>query len=108
MDREGDIVDKGSVYGCKVTHAIVRPDYYIVANEVGNNISITLKKDLVALYPLWKDRALIDVSEVVVRGVDVGGVGVAGAVPNGNAEEEDEESDNEIMNSEDGFESEVI
>ena len=50
----------------------------------------------------------IDVGEVDVGGVDVGGVGAAGAVPNVNVEDKDEESDNEIMNPEDGFESEVI
>ena len=94
MDREGDIVDEGSAYGCKVTHAIVRSDYYIIADEVGNNISITLKKDLVALYILWKDRAPIDIGEVDVGGVDIGGVEAVGAVPNVNAKNKDEESDN--------------
>jgi len=40
MDCEGNIVDKGSASGCQVTHAIVRPDYCIVADEIGNNISM--------------------------------------------------------------------
>jgi len=40
MDRKENIVDEGSTYGCKVTHAIARPDYCIVADEVGNNISM--------------------------------------------------------------------
>ena len=44
MDHEGNIVDEGNAYGYKVKHNIVWPDYYIVADEVGINISITLKK----------------------------------------------------------------
>ena len=67
-----------------------------------------LKKDLHVLYTLWKDRAPIDVGKVNVGGVDVGGAGAPGAVLNSNANANDEESDNEIMNPEDGFKSEVI
>ena len=40
MDRSGNIVDESKAYGCKVTHDIIHPEYCIVADEVGNNISM--------------------------------------------------------------------
>lgn len=39
MDYKGTIVDKGSAYGCKVIHEIVRHNYCVVVDdEVRNNI----------------------------------------------------------------------
>lgn len=38
MDCAGNIVDKGSVYECKITNDIIRPDYCVVVDEVEHNI----------------------------------------------------------------------
>jgi len=39
MDRNGSIVSKNDAYGIKVTHSIDHPDYYMVVDEVGSNLS---------------------------------------------------------------------
>ena len=40
MDCIGNIVDESKAYGCKVTHDIIHPEYFIVADEIVNIISM--------------------------------------------------------------------
>ena len=39
MDCEGNIVEEGKSFGCKVTHWIIDPEMVIVSDELGGNIS---------------------------------------------------------------------
>lgn len=40
QDREGNKVQEGDAFGCKVTHSIIEPDWCIVGDEVGGNLSM--------------------------------------------------------------------
>ena len=37
MDKDGKEVKEGNMFGCKVTHNILRPDMCLVMDEVGGN-----------------------------------------------------------------------
>ena len=39
MDKDGTEVSESDAYDCKVTHKITRPDYCLVMDEIGGNIS---------------------------------------------------------------------
>ena len=40
QDSEGNDVDKGNAFGCKVSHRIIKPEYCIVGDETGGNLSM--------------------------------------------------------------------
>ena len=39
MDKEGNIFSKRDSFGFKVTHNIKHPEYFIIVDEVGGNLS---------------------------------------------------------------------
>jgi len=39
MNRQGNVCKEKDVFGCKVMHDITDPDYILVVDEVGRNIS---------------------------------------------------------------------
>ena len=40
MDEKGQVCDESQAYGCKVTHDLIHPDWCLVGDEVGGNISM--------------------------------------------------------------------
>ena len=40
MDETGKVCDESQAYGCKVTHDLIYPEWCLVGDEVGGNISI--------------------------------------------------------------------
>ena len=44
IDDNGNACDESQAYGCKVTHDLIHPDWCLVGDEVGENISMKYRR----------------------------------------------------------------